>query len=43
MTRHKKIKGRRKGRRTIGRHRARRTLEKNGTLTVLHSTPMMKD
>jgi hypothetical protein len=36
-------KGRRKGRRTIGRQRARHTLEKNGTLTVLHPTLMMKD
>jgi hypothetical protein len=36
-------KGRRKERKTIGRQRARRTLEKNGTLTVLHPTPTMKD
>jgi hypothetical protein len=39
----KKRKGRRKERRTTGRQRARRTLEKNGTLTVLHLTLMMKD
>jgi hypothetical protein len=41
MTRHKK-----KGRRRIknrGRQRARRTLARNGTSTVLHPTPMMKD
>jgi hypothetical protein len=43
MSRHKKRKGRRKGRRTFGRQRARRTLEKNWTPTVLHPTPMMKD
>ena len=43
MTRHKKRKGRRKGKRTTGRQMARRTLEKNGTLTVVHPTPMMKD
>jgi hypothetical protein len=35
-------KGRRKGR-TIGRQRARHTLEKNGTPIVLHPTLMMKD
>jgi hypothetical protein len=34
--------GRRKERRTIGRQRARHTLEKNGTPTVLHPTPTMK-
>jgi hypothetical protein len=43
MTRHKRIKGRRRKRRTIGRRRARRTLERNGTPTVLHPTPTMKD
>jgi hypothetical protein len=43
MTRHKKRKGRRKGRRTTGRQRARHILEKNGTPTVLYPTPMMKD
>jgi hypothetical protein len=32
-----------KERRITGRQRARRTLERNGTLTVLHLTPMMKD
>jgi hypothetical protein len=30
-------------RRTIGRRRARRTLERNGTPTVTHPTPTMKD
>jgi hypothetical protein len=43
MTRHKKREGRRKGRRTTGRQRARCTLEKNRTPTVPHLTPMMKD
>jgi hypothetical protein len=43
MTRHKKRKGRRKGRRTTRRQRVRRRLEKNGTQTILHPTPMMKD
>jgi hypothetical protein len=32
-----------KERRTTGRRRARRTLERNGTPIVLHPTPMMKD
>jgi hypothetical protein len=43
MTRHKKRKGRRRGRKTTGRRRVRRTLARNGTPTVLHPTPTMKD
>jgi hypothetical protein len=35
--------GGKKERRTTGRRRARRTLESNGTPTVLHPTPTMKD
>jgi hypothetical protein len=42
-TRHKRRKGRRRERKTIGRQRARHTLERNGTPTILHPTPMMKD
>jgi hypothetical protein len=43
MTRHKKNMETRKEKRTTGRQRARHTLEKSGTPTVLHPTPMMKD
>jgi hypothetical protein len=43
MTRHKRRKGGKKERRTTGRRRARHTLERNVSLTVLHPTPMMKD
>jgi hypothetical protein len=43
MTRHKKRKGRRIERRTIGRRRVRHILEKNGTPTALDPTLMMKD
>jgi hypothetical protein len=35
--------GKKEKRRTIGRRRARRILERNGTPTVLHPTPTMKD
>jgi hypothetical protein len=38
-----KRKGIRKERRTIGKRRARRTLERNGTPTALYPTLMMKD
>jgi hypothetical protein len=43
MTRHKKRKGRKKGRKITGRQRARRTLARNGIPLVLHLTPTMKD
>jgi hypothetical protein len=43
MTRHKRRKGRKRKRRTIGWRRPRRTLERNGTPIVLHPTPTMKD
>jgi hypothetical protein len=43
MTMHMKSMGRRRRRRTTGRLRARRTLERNGILTALHPTPTMKD
>jgi hypothetical protein len=42
MTRDKKRNGRRR-KRTTGSQRVRRTLAKNGTPTVLHPTPTMKD
>jgi hypothetical protein len=35
--------GKKERKKTTGRRRARRTLEKSGTPTVLHLTPMMKD
>jgi hypothetical protein len=38
-----KKKGRRKGRKTTGKRRVRRTLARNEIPTVLHLTPMMKD
>jgi hypothetical protein len=43
MTRNKKGMGRKRRRRITRRRRARRTLERNGILTALHPTPMMKD
>jgi hypothetical protein len=43
MIRHKKRKGRRKRRRTMGRQRARHILARNGTRTALDLTPMPKD
>jgi hypothetical protein len=43
MTRHKKSMGREKRKRTTGRPRARCTSRRNGTLTVPHPTPKMKD
>jgi hypothetical protein len=43
MTRDKKRNGRRRKRKTTGRQRSRHTLAKNGTPTVLHPTPTMKD
>jgi hypothetical protein len=43
MTRHKKIKGRRRGRKTTERPKARHTSARNGTPTVLHPTLTMND
>jgi hypothetical protein len=43
MTRDKKRAGRRRKRRTTGRLRARRILERNGTRTAPLLTPMTKD
>jgi hypothetical protein len=43
MTRYKTRKGRRRKRSSIERRRARHTSERNGTQTILHLTPTMKD
>jgi hypothetical protein len=43
MTRHKKDTARVKRKRTTRRQRARRTLERSGTLTALHPTLTMRD
>jgi hypothetical protein len=43
MTRNKKGMGIKRRRRITRRRRARRILERNGILTVLHPTPTMKD
>jgi hypothetical protein len=43
MTRNKTRKGRRRKRSSIERQRVRHTLARNGTRTVFHLTPMMKD